>query len=246
MDDQNIVSVQTREFSFISRHKYPKIGQPNEYAHGFEPVQFDGSVICQRAWSPCLFSEGIRLEKNFCSADVAALDFDNGLSLADGIQLFSKFKHCIGTTKSHGLKGDRFRVILFFDSTITNLAIYKSTMTHLIYTYKADRACKDGARFFYPCKDVVSVGDGEIIKPITLQVVPNVRLPPREQISSQLFVVDKPAPIGRRNQITFAACCNFLRLGLDESTIFGRLRIISNGLSEEEIQKIFNSAITKK
>ena len=111
--------------------------------------------------SPCMWAYGIRNKNNFVRADWLGLDFDEGMSLKDSLIEFEPFLHIIGTTKSHQVdKGgkvcDRFRVLLKFCSPCENYRDYEHTVKTWVSQLKADKACVDAARFFWPCKEIVS------------------------------------------------------------------------------------------
>ncbi len=114
------------------------------------------SMITTLAWSPILWHGGVRKEKNFDKAYFAVIDIDNGMSLKEAInEKFADFDCIIGTTKSHGIKGDRFRVIFRLDKPIIDVNVWRATHEGLIEMSGADKSCKDGARWYYPCKQIV-------------------------------------------------------------------------------------------
>jgi len=115
-------------------------------------------------WSPIIFDGGIREQARFLRADWCALDFDDGEMTLDRAvnNVFADCIRVIGTTKSHqklkaGVRADRFRVLLKFERPITSLDEYRATMVHYIEHHGADPACKDGARFFWPCQEIVDI-----------------------------------------------------------------------------------------
>jgi len=122
------------------------------------------NCILRCAWSGCVWSKGERKESNFVSADWAVLDFDDGeMALSEALEEWSDTVHIIGTTKTHqvlksGRVCDRFRVALLLDQTITDIRAYRYTMSLLVKKYPADKGCRDGARFFWPCTKIVSIG----------------------------------------------------------------------------------------
>lgn len=203
-------------------------------------------MVTSKVWCPCSLSKGVRLESGFIASAICALDFDTPHTTIEwAISEFYKYEHIIGTTKSHqkeknGVTCDRFRVILFWDKLITNLAEYKHNMRLMITRYGADAACSDGARFFYPCQEIVASDNGAMVHAEPLPVAPVMQ--ERRKKSSRSIHQDVPAPEGKRNIATFAAACQMLRQHLDSGTIFDRLRIISNGLSDKEISTIFEHA----
>jgi hypothetical protein len=222
---------------FVSSHPL-KDALPHCYRNNFVPASLGLQTIIKSVWAPAIYKGGIRLEKMWLNCAIAALDFDDGMSLETALETFKDYAHIIATTKSHGIKGDRFRVILFFELPISNLELYKHNMKILTDKFGADKACKDGARFFYPCKDSVSVRNGAKLPVLPLPIVS--KMPVRTSIRNLGRVT--PAAEGARNRCTFAAACRFLKLGLDDQTICDKLRVVSNGLSESEVLKIFNSA----
>lgn len=119
--------------------------------------------ITRFVWGACVWHEGVRREDHFLTSDWAVLDFDNGeMTLADAENSFCDMTHVIATTKSHqkdkgGVVCDRFRVVLRFSERVKDCNTYRSNIERLCRAYPADRACIDGARFFWPCTDIVSV-----------------------------------------------------------------------------------------
>jgi hypothetical protein len=119
--------------------------------------------IVRFPWSPCVWRDGDKRNANFLYADLLALDFDSPeMPLAQAVNAFSDMAHVIGTTKSHqreknGVVCDRFRVVLRLESRIENLGDFKETLSFAMRHYPADEACKDGGRFFWPCREIVSV-----------------------------------------------------------------------------------------
>lgn len=134
-------------------------------------------LICTNRYSPIVFKEGKRSEKNFDHADIIALDFDGGLSIAEAEQRFKDYRYIIAPTKSHqkdknGQVCDRFRVVLFLSERITDLAVYKSTAVKLLQMFpEADRACKDGARYFEPSTRIAKINNyGLQVEPCSVEV----------------------------------------------------------------------------
>lgn len=127
------------------------------------------SLLTSYAWSPCVWKGGYRAKSNFLYSDFCALDFDDGRwTIQDATAQLKedRLEGLIGTTRSHGLpKGekpacDRFRVIIPWHARVTDLATYEQNMARLCGMLPVDRACKDGARFFFPCREIVHVSWG--------------------------------------------------------------------------------------
>ena len=233
-----------------------KNGAPTQYAKGFkflgspeldDEYSFDyiSKALTKYVWSPIKFDGGIRLEKHFLGTIFCALDFDSpATTLEWALETFKEHTHIIGTTKSHqkeknGITCDRFRVVLMFEDLVTDLPLYKYNMEKMILKHKADRACKDGARFFYPCKEIVSIQNGVLVKVEPLPVVDKVAQP---QKTSKYSFLGKPASEGKRNRTTFAAACEMIRRGLDPLREMDTLRTIANGLSDKEIEQCIINA----
>ena len=135
--------------------------------------QLTASLITTEGWSPILYKSERRLAVDFEEARVIGFDIDDGMTLAEAVAKFAKFKHVIGTTSSHQrTKGskpacDRFRLLLFTDAVITTAADYKETLSKLAEFLKipVDGQAKDAARWFIPCKAIVSerLQDGELV-----------------------------------------------------------------------------------
>lgn len=144
----------------------------------FKPLTVNGfhaleSLITRRTYSPGIFKNNVRNSQNFQEAHVIGLDFDGGLTVAEAKLLFQKYKHIIAPTRNHriskgGVVSDRFRVILFLSSPITDARIYSTTVKGLFASFpQADKACKDAARMFYPSGFVYSSNpQGELIEPV--------------------------------------------------------------------------------
>lgn len=120
--------------------------------------------ITRYTWSPCLYKDGHRKQIHFIGADMMALDFDDGYPTLHEAQLmFWPYKHLIATTKSHQVKKgdkpacDRFRVVLCFEDIITDMYSYRASVAPIVKEYGSDQKPKDAARFFFQCKDIISL-----------------------------------------------------------------------------------------
>lgn len=119
-------------------------------------------VILKRNYSLGTFKNNERSKENFISAEAIGLDFDGGMTLEEAKLSFADYRHVIATTRNHqkeknGVTCDRFRVILFLTTPITNAQDFEATWHSLAKLAPAcDKACKDASRFFYPSQAVVS------------------------------------------------------------------------------------------
>lgn len=191
--------------------------------------------ISSHVWSPCIWTDGVRKEANFVESHWCVLDFDSGeMSLKEAENIFCDMVHVIGTTKSHQVqKGDtpacdRFRVLLAFEQPITVLRDYRYTMQAVLNRYPADQSPKDGARFFFPCKDIVSVStDGyrEAVLPAPEHFErPNLKrfeayqkagvIPPKARAALTNIV-----PPGVRNTTWYGIAKDLFRTGLDKDRV---------------------------
>lgn len=153
----------------ISFHRdTANIGNERAYFRDFEWADVADFHRLARAvstfvWSPCRWVDGRRLADNFLEARLIGLDFDNGAMTVDqALRVFCDSAHIIGVTKSHqkekgGRVCDRFRVVLRLDRPVTDVRVYRSTVSYYIDKYDCDSACKDGARFFWPCARIISI-----------------------------------------------------------------------------------------
>jgi hypothetical protein len=147
----------------------PKNHNAAFYSKGYRRVPMTNiAAVAERifpifCWSPIIWNNGERAEKNFITSEWCGLDFDTPETSLDWAKKnFCDAIHIIGTTKSHqkeksGIICDRFRVVLKFEVPIRNLKQYKYNMALYAERYNADRQCVDGARFYWPCNKIVSI-----------------------------------------------------------------------------------------
>lgn len=125
-------------------------------------------------YSATKFENGERKNKSAKGVSLIIFDFDEIITLKQGIEEFRYFKSLIVTTKSHrikknGIVADRFRVILFLTLSIIDMKYYSKLMRVLTRYYKSDIACSDSARYYSPClkNQQVYYSDNEEIFDIT-------------------------------------------------------------------------------
>lgn len=142
-------------------------------------------AVCDHTWSPIVFKNDYRKGENFLSASYLVLDFDEGLTIDEFKQWASDkgYKYILGASRNHQVDKitksgavkpacDRFRVIMPFERTIENRWEYVDCMRAVMaepVLENTDPACKDAARFFFPCQRILEVnGAGKtfpILKP---------------------------------------------------------------------------------
>lgn len=124
-------------------------------------------VLTSATWSPVVWTSK-RMKANFKSCSYLALDFDDGFTIKEAESWLAKHEYSgiIGTSKSHQIDKytptgklkpacDRFRLVVPFSRTIYDLDEYEMNMEKIMEALPCDPSCKDGARFFYPCKKIV-------------------------------------------------------------------------------------------
>lgn len=112
-------------------------------------------ITCRFEYCAACFNGGKRNNSSAKGVSLIILDFDEGLSLKQGIELFSSYKSLIVTTKSHqvdkhGIVTDRFRVILPLDRSIIDMTYYSKLMRLITRHFSSDIACTDAARYYSP------------------------------------------------------------------------------------------------
>lgn len=183
------------------------------------------TYITKLSWSPVVFKGGYRLEKNFLYSDWAVLDYDDGMSTVDeAIERFCDCVHIIGTTKSHTPEHHRFRVCIPWMERIETIAKFRFNQNEFIKDYDTDAQCKDGARFYYPCKEVVSF-NAEGYR-VTVKEPP--KEPPKKAYkhsktgfsSAVTFFMKNPINEGIRNTQIYQVSKDLFRIGLDKQVVF--------------------------
>lgn len=153
----------------------PPREKKNEAAHiftrGFRTVDTNDPERIARGLTttvvaPGIFKDGHRHEKNWLYSDWICLDFDDGeMTVRQAVEnVFCDWTHIIGVTMSHQLgpaPRDKFRVLIPLEHRIDELSLYRHQLATAMKRWPCDPQCKDGARFFYPCREVVSVNIGE-------------------------------------------------------------------------------------
>jgi hypothetical protein len=153
----------------VSRITHTAIENPY-HSRSIEAVeQLSTELIMKEPWSHVLVKEGTDwlAGYNFASTELLVYDFDKGKpTVAEMTQQLAGYKHIIGTSMHHQLvKGDkpacdRYRVVLFLDKPITDIEVYKATLqAHaemLGFHRLMDTQTKDVARYWRPCREIVS------------------------------------------------------------------------------------------
>lgn len=160
---------------------YPTPGIHTRVSHPFLPVDIRrfsdvAKWVTRYTWSPILFNNHLRQEVNFKVSRLISLDFDNTheqvMTLSQAVDnVFAGMMHIIGTTKNHQkpkISGknifppaDRFRVILMLPKKVETFEAYHYTFNKSIIHYCSDSQASGLSRLFHPCREIVSISDGE-------------------------------------------------------------------------------------
>jgi hypothetical protein len=227
------------------------LGDEARYWKDFEPVDIGGAldtlarVIKERAWSPIQWwNGGRRKESNFARAGWCVFDFDDGMvSVQQAIRTFQDCIHVIGTTKSHRPDHHRFRVLVPFERPIENAYEFKGNMRYWIGRFGSDDQCVDAARFYWPCKEIMSVAfTGE-----TLEVIlPPPPIPPKDFSAYRSAkalptwakgVLLTGAPRGKRNSTCYRLGLYLAQCGFDTDEIVGLIQASPIDLPVDEVTR---------
>ena len=178
----------------FSIHPVAPAKDPRRYWQGFIESEKIMPYLTRRVWSPCIWRGGRRKEQNFIVAEWGALDFDDGkYTLAQAKEDWNGRIHVVGTTKSHQISKsgkepcDRFRILFPWEAPIRDVRLYRYNMRGLIEKFGADEKCIDGARFYWPCSEIVSLSANGLPVPVKSNVDPRFEVPQtRESYIKQL------------------------------------------------------------
>lgn len=178
--------------------------------------------ILKRPWSPIIFKNNQRKQENFLFSDWAVLDFDNGYTLEEAQHDFCDCIHIIGTTKSHTDDKHRFRVCIPWEHRINNVEVFKHNQKRLISKYASDGQCKDAARFYYPCKEIVSFRSHGFRQEVSLDIPKKseaVQYKKTGFSSAVTFFMKNVIVVGNRNVQIYQVAKDLFRIGLSQGTI---------------------------
>jgi hypothetical protein len=249
--------------------------EANRVAKGWESgvVEEESAVdVAQIAsmflWSPIEWANGVRSESGFLGCRWVVLDFDEDKPLQWAMDTYRACRGFIGTTKSHqkeknGKICDRYRVAFLMQTRCTNLRAYKATLARRAEALGADKKCVDGARFFYPCTEIVQIMNGSFLPtwdaaptnaspfppPPGAAPQPRQTLPPM-RLSRRAQAIDSyGSMVGSRNADAFVLACALFK-GLKgrhdaKNVVFWhiRSRIPDDGsFSDRELKQVVESA----
>jgi hypothetical protein len=244
------------------------LSHPGTFTRGFECVATDDLPRLERCitkfvWSPIRFKDGVRRQANFEAANWCALDFETpDLTLEAAQALFIDRTHLIGTTRNHRkAKGDlppldRFRVVMRWERPITDLRLYRWNMRRMTDRYPCDVACRDGARFFFPCRQVTQMEVEGLLEEVDTHIPAwfDAELHPEFQAAAAdagllpswvTWALRVVIPVGQRNPTIYRMAKDLSKYGLDEEAI---VAIVVGGKTyggQEKVDKTVLAEIRK-
>ena len=190
-------------------HKPSTKSEVLQIAQNFKTIESDTADIFNRLISgqtfcPAIFQENKRKNANFISQQLFALDFDEGHSPEEIIQILTD--HNIQTnfmyfSFSHKPTHPKFRIVIILDEIITNKKTRDLIQVGLMNISKySDPACKDSARMFYGGKSGELFNTepnkyADIIGVIDSYINVDVSKPTQSKNSKQLENFTKNAPL---------------------------------------------------
>ncbi len=182
-----------------------------------------------------IYRDGRRNEVSWLHSDWIVLDFDSGeMTLAQAVNAFCDVRHVISTSMNHqrdkgdGLGSpDRFRISLCI-KRIDDLAIYRNNLRQMVDKYPCDTRCKDGARFFFPSREIVSINDEDELWDLDLSPPPAPKF--AEIQAARAVILSMPAktrhllkhsiwPDNTKNDTCFQLGCQLGPLGYSAKDI---------------------------
>ncbi len=92
-------------------------------------------------------------------SELIVLDYDDGVTLCDAVEMFRQYIGIVATTRSHrkeknGVVCDRFRVILpTRKPVLLEVEEFRMMMKEVIHNYGTDKACSNISRTYFGCPD---------------------------------------------------------------------------------------------
>jgi hypothetical protein len=226
------------------------------------------ALISAEPWAPGVFNDRKRLIKNLGRISLLVLDVDDGCDLESAKEQFKDYRHIIGTSRSHqkeknGVVCDRFRVVLFLDSEITDDKDFKATWETASKRWPfIDKACKDSSRFFYPSPEIVSINERGRDYPVSVfKHLQTVQTPPYRDGSnvsnrngetvkgdlwkSTLDLLTFGAPAGTRHTRLVSAVGNMREQGYSEPEVIELLEEMTHKSTADWTQPGLNPADLK-
>jgi hypothetical protein len=121
-------------------------------------------------WSPILYKNNQRLKVNFIHARILGIDVDDGMPIADAIELIKdqQMAAVVGTTRSHQISKDgkppcdRYRIALLMSEACTDRELFEYNVRTWAKLFRGDAATCDAGRLFRPCSSIVLINSNGI------------------------------------------------------------------------------------
>ncbi len=140
------------------------------------------------AWSPAIFKpQRARGKKNVVAVSLLVLDYDEGITIPEAHELWSRWPHLIHTSWSHTPETHKFRVVLPLASPMP-AELWERTWlwAHRHDGGRSDEKCKDASRMYFcpALRHPYSPHYRQIYAPMRLSPLPK---PPRPRPASRLW-----------------------------------------------------------
>jgi hypothetical protein len=109
-------------------------------------------VTAGGAFIPAAMNSEHRSSAAFLHGDLAVVDIDNGLTIAQFLaHPLAQQAAFVYTTASHTTEAERFRIVFQLPERLTDPDLFKAVVTLLSRSLGGDAACTDPCRLFYGC-----------------------------------------------------------------------------------------------
>lgn len=244
----------------------------------FEPIdpcdlKLLAKVVQIYMWSPGVFKDNQRRNANFLYSDFIGFDVDNKpsdefYSLEQAVNDWQDSECIIATTRNH-LKtkttnseilpaAPRFRIITRWEQRITDPNVFTHTVESFLKANpQYDSICKDPARMFYPCNEVVFANFDGYRQPV--KELPKREIHPVDEAIRQYIL--KPHVIephvmnfikkgavfgGGRNISVYIATLSMLRANYDPQKVLDLLQkspFDRRDFTNDELHRAFNNGL---
>ena len=187
-------------------------------------------IICKLSWSPFIFKVDHEIGKSrrhrslFEATDLLVFDIDEGMTLQQAIERCKDDHVIIATTKSHQVEKtsgksikpacDRFRVIKILERPVSDEKEYEATW--LLEAQKlgcVDEQCKDTARFYFPCREVIFCNTGRKTPVAPPTVIPPNAKPKARSANNTRRAAKQTVEVEQGR--LFASTLHFIQHGAD-------------------------------
>jgi hypothetical protein len=219
--------------------------------------------LTREVWSPVVWHTGKRAKANFLKTHLIGLDFDDGImSLEEAKEYVVKIgiDAIIGITRSHQIEKishssgevkppcDRFRIILLAEEC-TSLADYEYTNSVFMDNLPCDKSCKDGARYFAPCREIVFTQFNNV-KVEWLTAPPKRQMPVASYTKGQMplwiaDLINHGTELGGRHKTCYKIGAQLFKYGYAEADIVTKiLKGPLGAIGREDVERAVRNGIS--